>query len=73
MADHWDNAVAESFFKTLKVELIHQVELKKMKDTEFEVFEFLEIWHNRQRIHASLDYPIPDEYRIKLNQHQNAT
>ncbi len=71
-ANCWDNAVAESFFKTLKVELIHQMELKPMEATKMEVFQFIEIWYNRQRIHASLGYFTPDEYEQKLNYIKNA-
>lgn len=71
-ANCWDNAVAESFFRTLKVELIHQIELKPMEATKMEVFEFIEIWYNRQRIHASLGYLTPDEYERKLNYIKNA-
>ncbi|MFP4091892.1 MAG: IS3 family transposase [Cyclobacteriaceae bacterium] len=43
MADHWDNAFAESFFRTLKTELIHQMEIKSIEATKMEVFEFIEI------------------------------
>src|SRR5690606_30822807 len=60
----WDNAVAESFFKTLKSELINQVSLKTVAATKIEVFEFIEVWrpplrYNRKRIHASLGYLTP--------------
>lgn len=68
----WDNAVAESFFKTLKSELINQVSLKTVAAIKIEVFEFLEIWYNRKRIHASLGYLTPMEYEQKLQYHQNA-
>jgi putative transposase len=66
----WDNAVAESFFRTLKTELIYQRETKSIEATKREVFEFIEIWYNRQRIHISLGYLTPDEYGIKINQYQ---
>lgn len=46
--------------------------LLPMKATKIEVFEFIEIWYNRQRIHASLGYLTPEEYGRKLNQYQNA-
>lgn len=73
-ANCWDNAVAESFFRILKMELIHQMEIKSMETTKAEIFEFVEIWYNRKRIHASLGYLTPTEYeaKIKLNYHQNA-
>jgi putative transposase len=71
-ANCWDNAVAESFFKTLKTELIHHTEVKPVAMAKIEIFEFIEIWYNRKRIHASLGYMTPDEYGIQLNQHRNA-
>lgn len=71
-ANCWDNAVAESFFRTLKTELIHQMEMKSMATTKIEVFEFIEVWYNRQRIHASLGYLTPHEYELKLNPYQKA-
>ncbi len=46
--------------------------MKGMETTKVEVFEFIEIWYNRQRIHASLAYMTPYEYGMKLNQHQKA-
>lgn len=67
-ANCWDNAVAESFFRTLKTELIHQMEIKSIESTKREIFEFIEIWYNRQRIHASLGYLTPEEYGRNLNQ-----
>lgn len=71
-ANCWDNAVAESFFRTLKTELIHQMEMKNIVTTKVEVFEFIEVWYNRQRIHASLGYLTPHEYELKLNQYATA-
>ena len=71
-ANCWDNAVAESFFKTLKTELIHQMERKSIQTTKIEVFEFIEVWYNRQRIHASLGYMTPEQYGRNLNQLQKA-
>ncbi len=73
----WDNAVAESFFRTLKTELIHQMEMRSIKATKMEVFEFIEIWrpplrYNRQRIHASLGYLTPHEFGLKLKHYQQA-
>ena len=50
----WDNAVAESFFKTLKSELIYTTEPTTMAEAKVNVFEFIEIWYNRKRMHASL-------------------
>ena len=69
----WDNAVAESFFKTLKSELIYTTEPTTMAEAKVNVFEFIEIWYNRKRMHASLGYLTPAEYeaKLKLNQYKN--
>lgn len=71
-ANCWDNAVAERFFRTLKSELIYQMEPKSIKATKNEIFEFIEIWYNRQRIHASLNYMTPEHYGRYLSQLQMA-
>lgn len=55
----WDNAVAESFFKTLKSEMAdHQVFID-VNQAKVKVFEFIEIWYNRKRIHSHLGYIDP--------------
>ena len=58
----WDNAVAESFFKTLKVELIYGS--KKLNYTEMEsaIFEYLEVWYNRKRRHSALNNRTIEEF-----------
>lgn len=60
----YDNAFAESFFHTLKVELIHRVRFKTKKEAASAIFEFIEVWYNRQRLHSSLDYKTPVEYEM---------
>jgi transposase InsO family protein len=50
----WDNAVAESFFKTLKVELIYRNKYKSKEDAALSVFEWIETWYNRNRRHSAL-------------------
>ncbi len=69
----WDNAVAESFFRTLKSELIYVAKITTIADTKLAVFEFIEVWYNRKRIHASLGYLTPVEYeaKLKLNHYKN--
>jgi putative transposase len=52
--DCWDNAVAESFFKTLKAELIYHQSYKTFKEAELSVFEYIETWYNGNRIHTSI-------------------
>lgn len=66
----WDNAPAESFFKTFKAEL--PVEAKHYSYTALRqiIFTFIEIWYNRQRLHSTLDYRTPAEMQDYLNQQQ---
>ncbi|RRJ87391.1 hypothetical protein EG849_15370 [Flavobacterium macacae] len=47
--DCWDNAVAESFFKSLKTELTYGNKLITKEQMELEVFEYIEIWHNKKK------------------------
>ncbi|SEA83644.1 Integrase core domain-containing protein [Chitinophaga terrae (ex Kim and Jung 2007)] len=50
----WDNAVAESFFKTLKSEQIYGNKLITKGQMKAELFEYIEIWYNRERRHSTL-------------------
>ena len=63
--DCWDNAVAESFFHTLKVELIHGKTYKTRQEAKTAIFEYIEGFYNRQRRHSYLGYLSPDEYEKK--------
>jgi putative transposase len=58
----WDNAVAESFFKTLKSECTDHLNRLNMKQTGMAVFEYIECWYNTQRRHSALNYMTPLEY-----------
>jgi putative transposase len=58
----WDNAVAESFFHLFKTELIYPENLKTKEDIEKAVFEYIEIYFNRQRRHSSILYRTPEEF-----------
>lgn len=58
----WDNAVAESFFHTLKVEAIHGEPTFSRPGLEFEVFDYIERYYNRRRKHSSIDYCSPESY-----------
>jgi len=51
----WDNAVAESFFKTLKVESVYHYKFNTKQQAELAVFEFIETWYNRNRRHSALN------------------
>jgi len=66
--DCWDNAVAESFFKTLKTELVDGADFATRAEARRAIFEFIEVWYNRQRLHSTLGYKSPTAYEaLPLN------
>ena len=58
----YDNAFVETFFRTLKVELIYRRRFKTRSEARMAIFEFIEVWHNQQRLHSSLGYQTPIGY-----------
>ncbi len=64
-ANCWDNAVAESFFGSLKSELIHHQSFKSRNQTQLSVFEYIEIFYNKRRLHSSLGYLSPEIFELK--------
>lgn len=58
----WDNAVAESFFKTLKTKLIYGTKSIGAKQMRTKIFEYIEIWHRKQRRHSYLGYQTIEEF-----------
>jgi len=64
-ANCWDNAVAESFFGALKSELVHRQTFKTRREAEMSVFEYIEIFYNRTRLHSALGYVSPSEFEEK--------
>ena len=58
-ANCWDNAVVESFFATLKTELIHHADYQSPAEARAAIFEFIEVFYNRQRRHSTLGYQTP--------------
>lgn len=61
----YDNAFVESFFRTLKVELVYSRKFRTRAEARSAIFEFIEVWYNRQRMHSSLDYMTPEAYETK--------
>lgn len=61
-ANCYDNAHAESFFHSLKTELVYRKKFKTREEAKQEIFEWIETWYNRKRLHSSLDYMTPEEY-----------
>jgi len=64
--DCWDNAVVESFFATLTKELLADGLFDSRQRATRELFEFIEIWYNRQRRHSSLGYRSPMQYEAEI-------
>jgi putative transposase len=60
--DCFDNAVAESFFATIKKELVHRHPWPTKRDLSSAIFEYIEAFYNRQRRHSTLDYLSPEQY-----------
>ena len=61
----WDNAVAESFFATLKEELLYRGAWPTRAAARRAVFEYVEVFYNRQRLHSSLGYRSPADYEAQ--------
>jgi putative transposase len=62
----YDNAFAESFFSTLKKELIYRKEYKNKEEAKKSIFEYIEVWYNRKRIHSSIGYKTPIQFEASL-------
>jgi transposase InsO family protein len=62
----WDNAVAESFFATLEIELIEDADWDTRNEARSAIFDFVEVWYNRHRRHSSLGYLTPAEFDERL-------
>jgi transposase InsO family protein len=60
--DCWDNAVAESFFHTLKVEMIHRNKFRTRDEAKRKIFEYVEMYYNRKRAHSTLGFLSPFEF-----------
>lgn len=61
-ADCWDNAVAESFFSTLKLELVYRTGWSTRAEARLDVHEYIEVFYNRKRRHSSIGYSTPVEF-----------
>jgi putative transposase len=61
-----DNAPMESFFASLKKEQVHQVRFRTREEAKAAVFDYVEIFYNRQRLHSALGYRTPAEARAGM-------
>ncbi len=64
--DCWDNAVAESFFATLEVELLLEANWPTQAAARQAIFAYIETWYNRERRHSSLGYRSPVQYEAEV-------
>ena len=58
----WENAPMESFFASLKKELVHDADFATRQEARAEIFEYIEVFYNNQRLHSSLGYVSPAAY-----------
>ena len=61
----WDNACAESFFRSLKLEEVNHYKYLTRDEARISIFEYIEVFYNKKRIHSSLGYLTPEEYEIQ--------
>jgi transposase InsO family protein len=61
----YDNACMESFFATLKQELVYHRQYQTRKEAKQDIFEYIQVWYNRKRRHSALGYVSPEQYENK--------
>jgi putative transposase len=71
----YDNAITETFFHTLKTELIYWERFETREEARRKIFDYIEVWYNRQRLHSHLGYSTPVEFEQRFQQqhHQFTT
>ena len=63
----YDNAPMESFFSLLKTELVHHAQFLTRRSARSAIFDYIEVFYNRQRIHGALDFMTPVAFENALN------
>lgn len=63
--DCWDNAAMESFWATLKTELVHHERYATRDQARAAIFEYIEVFYNRRRLHSSLGYMSPEAFEAR--------
>ena len=64
----WDNAVAESFFATLKSECVYTRCFATRAEASKTIFELIEVFYNRRRRHSTIGYVSPVDFEMRFNQ-----
>jgi transposase InsO family protein len=63
----WDNAVAESFFKTIKIEFVYENHFSNYHEAKLSLFNWIETWYDRKRRHSALGYKTMQEFEVINN------
>jgi len=62
----WDNAVAESFFKSLKVEWVYKHQYDSKSEAKLSIFQWIETWYNKRRSHSFLGNRTINEFELNM-------
>ena len=68
--DCWDNAVVESFNATIKTELIYRTKWQTREEARAAIYNWIESWYNRKRLHSTLGYRSPDDFERRTKNGQ---
>ncbi|TAK65267.1 MAG: hypothetical protein EPO18_00285 [Methylobacter sp.] len=61
----WDNSVSESFFHALRTELVHHQRYQTRAEAKQDIFEYIEVFYNRERLHSANGYMSPVDYELQ--------
>jgi putative transposase len=64
---HYDNAAMESFWGTLKTELVHHQEYQTKEQARRSIFKYIECWYNRKRRRSAIGYMSPEPFEASLS------
>ena len=64
--DCFDNAVAESFFATLKSELVYHEKFRTREEARMSIFDYIETFYNKRRLHSYLNYLSPEQFEKSM-------
>jgi len=67
LGDCYDNAAMESFWGTLKTELVHHHDYETRAQAKASIFQYIECWYNRRRRHSAIGYKSPEQFEARLN------
>ena len=68
IGDCYDNAMMESFWSSMRIELFYRKKWRTRLDLANAIFDYIEIFYNRQRSHSQLEYLSPVEHELRFNQ-----